>query len=210
MPVSNVRVLPARRRRSQLTAASFFTGAGGLLLGFMRAGFDVQGSLDRKSIVARNLEANFPDLRHFRRDLHEMTKAEVSACFGEKPIDVVFGGPPCQGFSIFGRRRFVNTRGHDPSKDPLNELTIRYAKLAIALQPKVIFMENVKGFLSTPRRGGSYLSEVESLLAKAGYTVTHEVVNCAALAVPQLRERVILVATSRGVSFDWPEPKHFC
>jgi DNA (cytosine-5)-methyltransferase 1 len=202
-----VTVLP-RKRGKQLRAASFFTGAGGLLLGFLRAGLSVGGSLDRKNVVAKNLGLNFPEVQHIRRDLLEMDTAEALAFFGSD-LDVVFGGPPCQGFSIFGNRRFTRTRGHDPGKDPLNEVTIRYIDLAIALSPKVIFMENVKGFLSTPRGSSTYLEEVKARLQEGGYRTQVELVNCAGLGAPQLRERVILVATLPDIEFHWPAVKHF-
>ncbi len=169
-----------RKGGEQLRAASFFTGAGGLLLGFLRAGFSIAGSLDRKNIVARNLDLNFPEVQHIRRDLLEMDTTEALAFFGSD-LDVVFGGPPCQGFSIFGKRRFTRTRGHDPGKDPLNEVAIRYIDLAIALSPKVIFMENVKGFLSTPRGSSTYLEEIKARLQKGGYRAQIELVNCAQL-----------------------------
>jgi DNA (cytosine-5)-methyltransferase 1 len=200
-------VLPRSKGR-QLTACSFFTGAGGLLLGFLRSGFAITGSVDRKNIVARNMDLNFPEVRHLRRDLHEMDAAEAAACFGASP-DVVFGGPPCQGFSVFGKRRFTRTRGHDPGKDPLNELTLRYIDLAIALSPKVIFMENVKGFLSTPRGETTYLAEVLKRLESAGYEADCQLVNCADFGAPQLRERVLLVATAPGIEFESPQPKYF-
>ena len=200
-------VLPRSRGR-QLTACSFFTGAGGLLLGFLRTGFAITGSVDRKNVVARNMELNFPDVHHVQRDLHEMDQAEALACFGSSP-DVVCGGPPCQGFSVFGKRRFTRTRGHDPGKDPLNELTLRYIDLAVALSPKVIFMENVKGFLSTPRGETTYLAEVLDRLRDAGYESDYQLVNCADLGVPQLRERVLLVATAPGIKFEWPQAKYF-
>lgn len=205
--VDSLAVLPRSKGR-QLTACSFFTGVGGLLLGFLRSGFAITGSVDRKNIVARNMELNFPEVQHVRRDLHEMDEAEVGACFGLSP-DVVFGGPPCQGFSVFGKRRFTRTQGHDPGKDPLNELTLRYIDLATALSPKVIFMENVKGFLSTPRGESTYLEETLRRLEDAGYNADYQLVNCADLGAPQLRERVLLVATAPEVHFAWPQAKYF-
>ncbi|MBB2486825.1 DNA cytosine methyltransferase [Mitsuaria sp. WAJ17] len=192
-----------------LTAVSFFTGIGGLMLGFLNAGFRVVASYDMKNSVARNLEQNFPDVPHKVADVGALSKKEILADSGLKEIDVVFGGPPCQGFSIFGRRRFVNTQNHQPDEDARNELSIKYVELAIQLKPKVIFLENVKGFVSTPRGQSSYLEEVERRLSKAGYELRHEVLNCASYGVAQARERFILVAWKKGLSFNWPEPKYF-
>lgn len=192
-----------------LSAVSLFTGAGGLLLGFVRAGFDMLASYDRKSIVAANLRENFPGLSHLRADLGEMTVASLLQDIGGHRPDVVFGGPPCQGFSVFGNRRFVNTKGHTPESDPRNELTFVFARLATSLRPRLIFLENVKGFASTRRGEARYLDETLAVLEAAGFATSYRVVNCADFGVPQTRERVIVVATAPGVSFEWPSPKFF-
>jgi DNA (cytosine-5)-methyltransferase 1 len=199
----------ASQRTRALTGVSFFTGIGGLMLGFKNAGVDVLASYDLKNSVARNCEINFPSIRHVRADVGLITPADVKGISKAQPIDVVFGGPPCQGFSIFGRRRFINTKNHRPEDDERNELSLKFIDLAIALSPRVIFMENVKGFISTPRGETTYLAEVESRLHASGYDLEHRVVNCAEYGIPQSRERFILVAWKRGLSFVWPEPKHF-
>lgn len=194
---------------NEFTAVSFFTGIGGLLLGFKNAGGEILGSYDLKNSVARNCEINFPTVEHVRADVGSLTFEDVQRQIGARPVDVVFGGPPCQGFSIFGRRRFVNTKNHRPEDDERNELSLKFIALALELNPRVIFMENVKGFVSTPRGDSTYLLEVEKHLRAAGYEFEHKVVNCASYGVPQSRERFILVAWQRGMSFQWPEPKHF-
>jgi len=186
-------------KQNGLTAVSFFTGVGGLMLGFLNAGFRVLGSYDMKNSVARNQELNFPDVLHKVADVGALTKDQVLSDVGGAEIDVVFGGPPCQGFSIFGRRRFVNTQNHQPDEDERNELSIKYVELAIQLKPKAIFLENVKGFVSTQRGKSSYLSEVEKRLKKAGYELTQEVLNCASYGVAQARERFHPRRTEEGV-----------
>lgn len=189
------------------TAVSFFSGAGGLMLGFVNSGFNVVGSYDRKTIVARNAELNFPSIPHFHIDINELDACSVRKDAGRDNIDVVFGGPPCQGFSIFGKRRFVNTKGHKPETDERNELSLKYIEIAIDLAPRVILMENVKGFTSTQRNDTTYLSIITEKLSTAGYSVEWKVVNCADFGVPQLRERFLLVAWKVGLQFVWPEPK---
>ncbi|MGA7732234.1 MAG: DNA cytosine methyltransferase [Chloroflexia bacterium] len=193
----------------QLTAVSFFTGAGGLMLGFMRAGFKVVASYDIKSHIARNLELNFPEVPHYQSDVGQLSSQEVRTHTGLSSPDVVFGGPPCQGFSIFGKRRFVNTRGHRPDTDPRNELALKYIEIAVALSPKVIFLENVKGMLSTLRGEVLYLDEINYHLENRGYDVKYEIVNCAHYGIPQLRERLILIATQPGIEVSWPPAKYF-
>lgn len=199
---------PARPRSSNLNAVSFFTGIGGLTLGFMNAGVNVRASFDLKKSVARNFELNFPGSHHETADVGALSAEDVRRAAGTDQIDIVFGGPPCQGFSIFGRRRFVNTREHRPDQDERNEVSIKFIELAIELAPRAIFMENVKGFLSTQRGETTYLDEVEQRLRRAGYDFEHRVVNCAGYGVPQSRERFILVAWKSGSAFVWPEQKH--
>lgn len=192
------------------TAVSFFTGVGGLALGFMRSGFDIKLSLDLKQSVARNLHENFPQLKHVSQDVSELTPEALREMTGAEEVDVVFGGSPCQGFSMFGKRRFVNTKSHDLSTDPRNLLTIKYLELAISLNPKAILLENVKGLLSAPfGPGRSFIQESTSLLEDAGYEVDYRLMNSADYGVPQARERVILVALKRGMQFVWPEQKFF-
>lgn len=197
------------RRPNAPTAASFFTGAGGLLLGFVRSGFKVLGSFDKKNIVEKNAALNFPDIPHFKTDLAECTPASIRKALGVESVDVVFGGPPCQGFSIFGKRRFVNSQGHDPERDDRNELTFKYLQLAMSLEPKVIMMENVPGIASVPWRKSTFLGEIERRLKRAGYSIQHRVITCADYGVPQMRKRFVLVATKPGIDFAWPEPKYF-
>jgi DNA (cytosine-5)-methyltransferase 1 len=200
---------PNKKRGRALTAMSFFTGAGGLMLGFVRAGFEILGSYDRKRIVTKNLALNFPDVPHRLEDVLKLTSKDVRQHFGFQSVDVVFGGPPCQGFSVFGKRRFVNRPTAPPERDDRNELTLTYIDLAIALRPKIIFMENVKGMLSATRGRRTYIGIVKGRLEKAGYKVHCDVVNCAEYGVPQKRERLVLVASDPEFEFLWPAPKYF-
>lgn len=194
---------------SGITGISFFTGIGGLALGFMNAGVELLASYDVKESVARNCAFNFPSLNHNKTDVGKLTLEQVRKDIEQQRVDVVFGGPPCQGFSIFGRRRFVNTRDHKPERDERNDLSLKFIELAIDLSPRVIFMENVKGFLSTPRGKSTYLAEVEQRLRDAGYKFEHRVINCATYGIPQARERFILVAWKPRFAFVWPEGRYF-
>lgn len=199
----------AKRFKAGLKAVSFFTGIGGLMSGFLNAGYDVLLSYDQKNSVEKNLALNFPSIKHVRADVGSLTIDQIQQELQGSEVDVVIGGPPCQGFSIFGRRRFVNTKEHQPDKDERNELALKYLELAIGLRPKAIFFENVKGFVSTQRGSSSYLKLATAMLHKAGFEVESKVVNCAAYGIPQLRERFILIAWKQGYQFQWPDEKHF-
>ena len=179
------------------------------MLGFLRAGFEVLGSYDRKRIVFQNLALNFPQVPHRLHDISQLTADAVREHFNFQSADVVFGGPPCQGFSIFGKRRFINSGTGLPERDERNELTISYIDLAIALKPKIIFLENVKGMLSAMRGRRRYTDILQERLENAGYQIQSKVVNCAEYGVPQIRERLVLVAVNPAYEFVWPAPKYF-
>jgi DNA (cytosine-5)-methyltransferase 1 len=179
------------------------------MLGFVRAGFEILGSYDRKRIVAKNLALNFPELPHRLEDVTTLSARDVRCHFGFQSVDVVFGGPPCQGFSVFGKRRFINGDTGAPEPDERNELTLSYIDLAIGLRPKVVFMENVKGMLSAMRGRRRYIDVVQSRFENAGYETQCNTVKCAEYGVPQKRERLVLVAVDPVYKFLWPEPKYF-
>lgn len=208
LTLPSLKKMRPRTKSAKVSGVSFFTGIGGLTLGFMNAGVDVLSSYDMKASVAKNASVNFPELKHESVDIAKLTVAQIQKHIGRRTIDVVFGGPPCQGFSIFGRRRFVNTQDHKPDQDLRNELSIKFIDLAIGLKPRAIFMENVKGFVSTQRGRSSYLAQIEKRLRNAGYDLQHQVVNCASYGVPQSRERFVLIAWKRKLHFLWPEGKH--
>lgn len=196
---------PAMKR----TALSFFTGSGGLTLGFVNAGYRILGSFDRKTIVAKNLALNFPEMPHVHEDIRRLSADAVRRMVGSEEVDVIFGGSPCQGFSIFGRRRFVRTEGHSVEADERNLLTLDYVRLAVALAPRAIVLENVKGIVSAPYGRTTFVDAVERRLRRAGYCPQWRVLNCADFGVPQLRERFLMVAVREDIEFRWPEPKFF-
>ena len=118
------------------------------------------------------------------------------------------GGPPCQGFSIFGKRRFINTKNYDPSTDPRNKLVFTYIEYVKYFRPKWILMENVAGFANLDN--GFFLKEIIKLLDKLGYKDCQwKIINTADYGIPQKRKRFILIANRTGNIIPWPKPKYF-
>ena len=189
----------------KLSAIDLFSGAGGLHIGFERAGFDIKLCIDNDNLVERTNRKNFPNIPMINRDIRTVTTDEIKAFLDDGTVDVVIGGPPCQGFSTIGKR--VSS---DPQKryafDPRNELVITYANLIRALQPKFIVMENVKGILT--KDGGNYLQSVLSMLRDAGYSVDYRLINMADYGVPQIRERVIILGNRLGLPVSFPKRDH--
>ena len=188
----------------QFNVVDLFCGAGGLHIGFERQGFTTKLCIDNNLQVEKTHKLNFPHIPFINRDIALISSEEI-ASFIDGDLDVMAGGPPCQGFSTIGKRS-----SSDPEKraahDPRNELVITYAKLISDLKPKFIVMENVKGILTMDK--GAYLQNVLSLLRDAGYNVDYKLINMADYGVPRIRQRVIILGNSLGLPIKFPEPTH--
>jgi DNA (cytosine-5)-methyltransferase 1 len=178
-----------------------FCGAGGMSLGFEQAGFDVVVAIDSDPLNTTTHEENFPDCRTITADISKLTGREVRAFggIGDRHIDVLFGGPPCQGFSLIG---------HRDAGDPRNMLLLEFARLAKELRPAYVVCENVAGLAL-----GSARKTLESFarrLVRAGYNVVRpiEVLDASHYGVPQHRQRVFVIASLRGLPIpSYPVPQ---
>ena len=176
-----------------------FCGAGGFSLGFQRAGFDILAAVDRNESALKTYRHNFEGVHAVSAEIREFDVEMLSnrSVSGVDDIDVVVGGPPCKGFSTAGRM--------DPD-DPRNELVVEYVEAVEQLDPEIVVLENVTGFLNL--EDGKYADQLETTLSKKGYIVEEpDVLTAADYGVPQLRKRVILVAT-KGGNFQLPTPSH--
>lgn len=189
----------------KLTAIDLFSGAGGLHIGFERAGFDIKLCIDNDNLVERTHKRNFPDIPMINQDIRTVSVDTIKSYLEDGTVDVIIGGPPCQGFSTIGKRVSSNPEKR-AAHDPRNELVLVYANLIRSLKPKFIVMENVKGILTMD--GGAYLQNVLSVLKDAGYSVDYRLVNMADYGVPQIRERVIILGNRLGLPVVFPEKDH--
>lgn len=186
-------------------AIDLFSGAGGLHIGFEKAGFDIKLCIDNNDLVERTHKRNFPNIPIINRDINNVPSSEIKKYIGNNSLDIVIGGPPCQGFSTIGKRVSADPEKR-AKKDPRNELVITYARLIHELRPKFIVMENVKGILTL--QGGAYLQNVMKLLHDAGYNAEYKLINMADYGVPEIRERVIIIGNRIGLPVDFPKPDH--
>ena len=178
-----------------------FCGAGGMTLGFEQAGFDVLAAYDLEEFNIATHRANFPDTRAFAADLSTSSGDALRklAALHRTEIDVVFGGPPCQGFS-FGGRQDVD--------DDRNLLVYDFARLVRELNPKYFVMENVRGLMSS--RAKPILESFVRRLKRAGYLVVEpiRVLNAADYGVPQRRLRTFVLGYRNGlVAPKYPDPR---
>ena len=169
-----------------------FAGAGGMSLGFEQAGFDIVAAVEIDPIHCATHEYNFPHAATICASVIDLTGAQIRhrAKLGHKDIDVVFGGAPCQGFSLMGKRAF---------DDPRNQLVFHYVRIVQELNPKYCVFENVKGL--TLGKHAQFLEELIAALGDAGYDVLkpYKVLNAADYGVPQDRRRLFLVGTRKGL-----------
>jgi len=168
-----------------------FAGAGGMSLGFEQAGFDISAAVEIDPVHCAVHEYNFPGCATICASVVDLGGDTIRrrAGLGDRDIDTVFGGAPCQGFSMIGKRVF---------DDPRNGLVFHYVRLVRELQPKYCVFENVKGL--TLGRHKQFLEELISLLDTAGYDVLmpYRVLNAADFRVPQDRQRLFLIGARRG------------
>ena len=164
-----------------------FAGAGGLSLGFEQSGFDVVAAVEIDPIHCATHEYNFPHSVPICASVVDLTGAAIRQRAGllGQDIDVVFGGAPCQGFSMIGKRAF---------DDPRNQLVFHYVRLVQELNPKYCVFENVKGL--TLGKHAEFLEELIAALGHIGYRVLvpYQVLNAADFGVPQDRRRLFLMA----------------
>ena len=202
----DTRQMSTRKSRS-LTFVDLFSGAGGITQGFNQAGFRGLLAVEMDPHAAQAHRINHPSIPVLIEDLSKpyCIKKIRRALNGEK-VNVLVGGPPCQGFSIFGMRRFVNTEGIDPSKDARNDLVFTFWKYVKELNPDWVIFENVPGLASL--RKGYYANKMVDIAKRLGYKrVEWRVLNAASFGVPQIRRRFILIATNTDFVLPWPKEK---
>jgi DNA (cytosine-5)-methyltransferase 1 len=163
---------------------SLFAGCGGSSLGYEMAGCEMLAAIERDPHAASVYQANHPSTRILQEDITVVSPEGMLAKLGLKPgeLDILDGSPPCQGFSMAGKRQ---------GADPRNRLFTEYVRFLNALRPKAFVMENVPG-LTTGRMRGIFYTVIAALEA-AGYTVRARILNAAHYGVPQSRQRVIIL-----------------
>jgi len=167
-----------------------FNGAGGMSTGFEMAGFEVALGVEYIPRFAETFALNHPNSTSLCIDIRELSNEQLLEHIDGKEIDVVTGGPPCQGFSGAGRR--------DP-KDPRNSLFMDYVRVVKTIKPKYFVMENVPGILTMKNGDGDLVIEIiKEEFNKIGYYVEWKKLLAADYGVPQKRRRVIFI----GCPFD--------
>lgn len=174
---------------------SLFSGAGGLDLGFEKAGFDIEWANEFDKKIWATFELNFPNTILDHRSITDVDAEEIPDCDG------MIGGPPCQSWSEAGAGRGIN--------DKRGQLFYDYIRIIKTKQPKFFLVENVSGIISSRHKAS--FEKFLKMFEECGYTISWKLVNANDYDVPEDRERVIIVGFRKdlGKQFVFPEPlKH--
>jgi len=174
-----------------------FCGAGGMTQGLLQAGFQPVASVEVNPIASATHIKNFPDCHHFCDDIKNLNSQKLLAQIGSSEVHLVVGGPPCQGFSVAGKR--------DPN-DPRNRLFREFVRIVSEIRPWYVVMENVPGILTIQK--GAVKQAICEAFEEIGYPhVSVAVLESAAYGIPQIRPRAIFIANRFGMPNPYPKPQ---
>jgi len=188
--------------KGEINIASYFTGAGGLDIGFEQASDDIIQfktvfSTDIESDVEQTILTNRAEWNFIRADIRELSPEIVIRKMGKKP-DIIIGGPPCQPFSVAGKQQ--------ATKDTLGTLYRHYVEQINLLSPSMIIMENVYGLSQV--KSANMIEEIYKSFEQIGYKITHRELMAADYGTPQKRRRLFFVAANDLPGFQFPAPTH--
>ena len=189
----------AQSKKYTYNCISLFSGGGGLDLGAHFAGFRSLLVSDLVPAYTRTIQHNLSHVNIYNDDAMDLTPEKIRELAKlDGDVDLIIAGPPCQAFSIMGKRQSLN--------DPRGMLTIKYFELVAGLKPKVFVFENVPGLL-TVNNGEDFKNLVEYVKKTTGYTLYQKKLNAVDYGVPQFRERLFLVGFRPDINseaFEFP------
>lgn len=183
-----------------LTCISLFSGGGGLDLGAYLAGFNTAFASDLNSSFVSTIKYNIPHTKIYSGDVMELSADDILrlAELERNQVDLMIAGPPCQSFSILGKRKAL--------EDPRGKLTEKYFQLVCDIRPKAFLFENVPGLLSV-NHGEDFSNLWKYLQDTTGYTLFKKVCHAVDYGVPQFRDRVIIIGFREDIdssAFSFP------
>ncbi|MCM0594192.1 MAG: DNA cytosine methyltransferase [Gloeotrichia echinulata DEX184] len=209
---------------TRLRVLDIFAGCGGLSLGFQNAGFEIVGSVECDPLASESHAINF--CKHMPEELWKLHATARDISFTEpdqlvselqlgadvaNAIDVVIGGPPCQAFARVGRSKLREVADHPEAfrQDPRANLYLRYLHYVKSLRPLALLMENVPDALNYG--GHNIAEEMCEALIESGYTCGYTLLNAVYYGVPQMRERMFLIAYAKELETQvtFPNPTHW-
>jgi len=182
----------------KITTVDLFCGAGGFSEGFSKAGgYNPLLAIDFDKQAIETFKYNHPNINAICHDISTLSKSNIEVLLKNKKVDVIIGGPPCQGFSLAGKRL---------PDDPKNQLFKEYVRIVNILKPKIFVFENVVGLVSMQK--GLVLEAICEEFSNIGYEVSYSILNSADFGVAQARPRFILIGSSDSKKIGMPLPTH--
>jgi DNA (cytosine-5)-methyltransferase 1 len=182
------------------TVVDLFCGAGGLSEGFRQAGFHVLAGLDYDQRAGETFIATHPEAVFIGGKIQDIPVSELLGATGLRPgeLDVLVGGPPCQGYSVYNHGRGTH--------DPRAGLFRQYLRIVEGLRPRWLVMENVSGLISIA--DGGIIREIEEGMCRLGYAVRWKILKAEEYGVPQERRRIVFIANRIDAPILFPQPTH--
>ena len=198
-----IEVEPPSPAASEYTFVDLFCGAGGITQGLVTAGFRSLASVEVNPIASATYTFNFPACHHFCGDIENFNTQKWFARIGSPEVHLVVGGPPCQGFSVAGKRN---------PNDARNSLFREFVRVVSEIRPWYVVMENVPGILTM--KNGTIKQAICEAFAAIGYPdMSIAILESAAYGVPQIRPRAIFIANRFGMHNPYPKaqltPNHY-
>jgi len=185
-----------------MKSVDLFAGAGGLSCGLEMAGFQPVLANELADQYANTYKENHPNTEVLVGDVRQVCERDLKKILGLKvgELDLLAGGPPCQGFSMNAPIRTLD--------DSRNHLFKEFLRVAAMLKPKAVLIENVPGIVQIGR--GTIVKEIYKELESLGYTVNHNILFAAHYGVPQMRFRTIFIGilNKRGIKVEFPKPEY--
>lgn len=178
---------------TKYNAIDLFCGCGGMSYGFETAGINILLGIDNDDKAIETFRANHKNVETICGDITEITyEKDIKKLIKDKTIDIIIGGPPCQGMSLSGPRKF---------DDPRNSLYLSYIRLVNEIRPKAFVIENVPGLISL--FGGKIKDSIINEFMQIGYTVQYKILTASDYGVPQNRRRVVFIGMKSG-EYEYP------
>ena len=184
-----------RTERKKMKVLDLFAGVGGMSYGFEQAGFEIVGAIEFEKSIAESMQKNHKKTKVFIDDIKDLDPKIIKKQIGG--VDVIIGGPPCQGFSLKGKRLGLN--------DERNFLFREYIKYVDFFKPKYFVIENVVGLMSS--NNGYFVNEIVDAFKNIGYRLNYGILDASDFGVPQKRRRAIFIGTNMNKEIELPTNK---
>lgn len=185
---------------AKFTAIDLFCGAGGLSEGFRQAGYHVLAGNDTNEVAGETFAATHSEAKFLPGPIQDISVRRLQNVSGLRAgeLDVLIGGPPCQGFSVYNHQRGMH--------DERSSLYVEYLRIVRGLKPKWVVLENVTGMTSAG--GGEAVAEIGKGLRALGYAADWKILKAEEYGVPQERRRLFFIANRIGAPIVWPKKTH--